>query len=78
MARLAAAGSSLKAAQASIDEAIDYFIDPDDDSGGKKRKEAIENADRFCGAAATSIQQAMGAFEDIDPTEGEPDAEGGE
>ncbi|MCC7024640.1 MAG: hypothetical protein IT338_17565 [Thermomicrobiales bacterium] len=75
MARCAAARASLQAALESIDQVLLAFVAPDTDPKGKDRTQALEDADAALGDAASSIHAAMSEFGEIDPAEGEPEAD---
>lgn len=73
MARLLAAGASLKTAQAALDDAAALFLDPSGDVSGKERKKLLETLDAACGDAAASTQLAMAELPQIDPQEEDPE-----
>jgi len=76
MARVLASRSTIAAVLVMVDELADLMVDPvDEDKRGAKRKSLLESVDASLTLAAGSIQQAMEAFPDIDPEEGEPEPE---
>jgi len=75
MARCAAARAQIQAALEAIDQVLLAFVAPDADPKGKDRTQALEDADGALGDAATAIHQAMAAFGEIDPEEGEPEGD---
>lgn len=72
MARLAAARANAQAVVELCDEAIDLFIDPEDDKKARDRAEAIENALDAAGATARALECAEAELPQIDPLECEP------
>lgn len=75
MARLAAARGQVARAADEIDIAMQLFVDVDDDTSGKDRATAIENADSCVADAARALQLAGGEMANIDPREPEPEDE---
>lgn len=75
MARLAAARGQVTLAAGAIDDALQLFVDPDDDRTGKDRAAAIETADAALADAARAVQLAGAELGNIDPQEAEPDAD---
>lgn len=78
MARLAAARAAAQQAVNAIDESLHFFINPDDDKKGKKRKEMIDEALEAMGVATRSLEMAEVTVDEIDPLEEEPWEEGDE
>ncbi len=75
LARLAVARGNISAAASELDEALSHFGAPDQDTSGKLRAKLLESCDAALAEAARGVQMAMGALQDIDPTEEEPDDE---
>lgn len=76
MARLAAARAAAQQAVNAIDESLHFFINPDDDKKGKKRKEMVDEALEAMGVATRSLEMAEITIDEIDPLEEEPWEEG--
>lgn len=74
MARLAAAQASARAALANIDDAIMFFVNPDDDKSGKDRRELVESALEEIGCASRALESADQTIRegDVDMSEPEP------
>ena len=78
MARLYAARVCAQGAVEAIDEAIAYFVDPDEDDEGEERTELIESALENAGMATRALESASEAMEAVDPEECEPWDDGAE
>lgn len=72
MARLAGALASLKVAEENVISALTFFVNPDDDSDGSEREEAIGEALEATGAASRGLEAAVEALKDADTEAGEP------
>lgn len=73
LARLASARSSAQSAVDAIDAVLEFMNNPVEDKNGKQRTLALEGADAMLGHAASSVQLAMEAFDDVDLAEQEPE-----
>ena len=72
MARLAGTLASLKVAEENVISALTFFVNPDDDSDGAEREEAIGEALEATGAASRGLEAAIDALKDADTEAGEP------
>lgn len=75
MARLAAARAASQSAINAIDEALNLFVNPDEDDDGGERTEMIDEALEAAGAAARALEAAetaMAQLVDEDVEAGEP------
>jgi hypothetical protein len=72
MARLAAGRAAAQAAINAIDDAMNLFVNPDDDKGGKEREADVEEALEALGVACRAIEAAEESLDEVDMTEGEP------
>lgn len=72
MARLAAARAASQQAVTAIDESLHFFVIPEDDKSGKKRREMIDEALEAMGVATRSLEAAEEILPEVDMTEGEP------
>lgn len=72
MARLAAARVSAQSAVNAIDEALELFIEVDEDAKGKDRTELVETALESVGCATRALEAAEEALPGVDFEECEP------
>lgn len=72
MARLAAARVAAQSAMDAIDDALAYFVDPDEDERARERKELIETALESAGMCSRALECAQEAMPVVDPEECEP------
>lgn len=72
MARLAAARAAATSTVAAIDEALLLFINPDEDTSGRKRKEALDDALEEAGAVCRALECAEEELDDADMKAREP------
>lgn len=72
MARLAAGRAAAQSAINSIDEAINLFVNPDQDKNGNERTEEIADALEALGVACRALEAAEPELDDVDMTQGEP------
>ncbi len=72
MARLAAARVSAAAAVTAIDEAIELFVDVEEDEDGGDRTEAIAAALEDVGRATRALEAAEERMPSVDPEDCEP------
>lgn len=75
MARLAACRAYVAAVSMELDTCLGLFVDPEDDTKGKDRADLLEQIDDDLGAAVIALHAAQEVWEDVDPAEGEPEAE---
>ena len=72
MARLAAARAAAQATIEAIDDALNFFIDPDEDKKGKERKELVGSALESVGCATRALESAEETIDQVDMAEVEP------
>jgi len=72
MARVAAAQTLAKDAEAALHDLMGLFLSPDDDRDGEKRAELLQEALESFGGATRALEDAEKSIVDIDPAEGEP------
>ncbi len=72
MARLAAGRAAAQASIEAIDEALNLFVDPDQDKKGKERKELVESALESMGCASRALESAEETIDQADMAEYEP------
>lgn len=72
MARLAAARISAMAAVGAIDEAIELFVEVEEDDDGSERTELVETALENIGCATRALESAEEKMPKVDPEECEP------
>lgn len=75
LARAAACRGELASAQGALDEFLALMNDPDEDKKGEARAALLEAIDEHVGAAASAVQLAQHAWEDVDPKEVEPEGD---
>jgi len=79
MARLAAARIYATSVVESIDDALAFFVEPEEDATGRKRTQAINDALESAGAASRALEAASETMAVVDPEQCEPwDEEGDE
>ena len=76
MARLAAARVAAASAVSAIDEALDLFVEVDEDEKGEERTELITTALESVGCATRALEAAEEIMDQVDPEECEPWDEG--
>jgi len=72
MARIGASRAAAQSAIVALDEAMNLFVDPEDDRKGKERRELIDTALEALGASSRALEAAEEELDAIDPEEGEP------
>jgi len=72
MARLAAGRAAAQSAINAIDDAMNLFVNPEDDKGGNERIADIEEALEALGVACRAVEAVEESIEDVDMSEGEP------
>lgn len=78
MARLAAARALAQSAVDACDDAINMFLEPEEDEKGIERAELIEAALESAGAACRALEACEEVFPHVDKVECEPWDEEGE
>lgn len=72
MARLAAARVAAASVVAAIDEALDLFVEVQDDEKGRDRRDLLQAALEGVGCATRALESAEEIMPQVDPEECEP------
>lgn len=66
MARLAAGRSAAQSAIGAIDDALAFFVNPDDDKTGKERRDLVETALEDAGVLCRALESAEEQIGEVD------------
>ncbi len=72
MARMAAARAAAQSAITAIDDALNLFVNPDQDRKGKERTEMVGEALEALGCACRALEMGEAALDQVDMEEPEP------